>query len=154
MAMPTLRTGEIFGRGPMNTRKNTRNSATPIGPTRRTLRKRDHAGRMRRLPRSIHARYSPHIGVVGQFAAGCFPPGPSTTATPDADYHGSAISATARLEISMALSGDGAVHVDLAPAPSPGVTEKLHLLGRALLRRARADRASPPRRLVRWRAEP
>jgi hypothetical protein len=69
-------------------------------------------------------------------------------------YHGAAVTPVARFELSMALSADGAVHVDLAPGAPAGVAEKLYLLGRVLLKHALADGAPPPRRLVRWRAEP
>jgi len=69
-------------------------------------------------------------------------------------YHGAAVTPVARFELTISLSADGVVHVDLAPDAPAGVAEKLYLLGRVLLKHARADGAPPPRRLVRWRAQP
>ena len=68
-------------------------------------------------------------------------------------YEGEAITPSQRFQVAALVAEDGAVSVELQSGAPAGLAEKARLLVRTAWKHAREDETTPPRRIVRWRAD-
>ena len=68
-------------------------------------------------------------------------------------YEGEAVTPSARFRVAASVAVDGAVLVELQRGAPPALAEKARLIVRSVCKHAKEDDVSPPRRIVRWRAD-
>ncbi|MGD0679607.1 MAG: hypothetical protein ABSC94_29820 [Polyangiaceae bacterium] len=69
------------------------------------------------------------------------------------EYHGEAVTPSARWPLLVTVSAEGLVTVVLSTEAPAGLSERVRLLMRAAWKHGKDEGQPPPRRIVRWRAD-